>query len=306
MHQALRGRPSGPVCRLGRRKASRPWVLLLRQGEDHGREGWASCWTQTLTGPLVGTEIETAGVRHNQTSTYTSLIDVSGTVLGFGGTDVNKIDQVQPLPSKLSQACREAQSEPHKIMRWSQCWGSPGGASGEEPACQCRRCKTLGSIPGSGRCPGGEDLPYSCLENPMDRGGWWATWRRRVGHDWSDLARGHGHLRWAWLFPVSAAAEGQVFSPTRPSADRGVGLHLHPAPESWLCAQAGPARCPLRPTPVGCFIVVSPLGTRMQPWPWHELQASWCLFWKGLMASWSKHPVLLECSVFSNCRPPLH
>ena len=65
----------------------------------------------------MGTEIETAGVRHNQTSTYTSLIDVSGTVLGFGGTDVNKIDQVQPLPSKLSQACREAQSEPHKIMR---------------------------------------------------------------------------------------------------------------------------------------------------------------------------------------------
>ena len=34
------------------------------------------------------------------------------------------------------------------------------------------------SIPGSGRSPGGghgNSLQYSCLENPMDRGTWWAT-----------------------------------------------------------------------------------------------------------------------------------
>ena len=34
------------------------------------------------------------------------------------------------------------------------------------------------SIPGSGRCPGGghrNALQYSCLENHMDRGAWWAT-----------------------------------------------------------------------------------------------------------------------------------
>ena len=33
-------------------------------------------------------------------------------------------------------------------------------------------------IPGSGRCPGeadGNPLQYSCLENPMVRGAWWAT-----------------------------------------------------------------------------------------------------------------------------------
>ena len=33
-------------------------------------------------------------------------------------------------------------------------------------------------IPGSGRSPGGghgNPLHYSCLENPMDRGAWWAT-----------------------------------------------------------------------------------------------------------------------------------
>ena len=33
-------------------------------------------------------------------------------------------------------------------------------------------------IPGSGRSPGegnGSPLQYSCLENSMDRGAWWAT-----------------------------------------------------------------------------------------------------------------------------------
>ena len=36
----------------------------------------------------------------------------------------------------------------------------------------------LGSIPGSERSTGegnGNPLQYSCLENPMDRGAWWAT-----------------------------------------------------------------------------------------------------------------------------------
>ena len=35
-----------------------------------------------------------------------------------------------------------------------------------------------GLIPGSGRPPregNGNPLPYSCLENPMDRGTWWAA-----------------------------------------------------------------------------------------------------------------------------------
>ena len=46
----------------------------------------------------------------------------------------------------------------------------------------------LGSLPGLGRSPGegnGNPLQYSCLENPKDRGAWWATvhWVARVGHD---------------------------------------------------------------------------------------------------------------------------
>ena len=37
------------------------------------------------------------------------------------------------------------------------------------------------SISGLGRCPGGghgNPLQYSCLENLMDRAGWWATVHR--------------------------------------------------------------------------------------------------------------------------------
>ena len=52
-------------------------------------------------------------------------------------------------------------------------------ASGKEPACQCKEnIRVAGSIPRLGRPPGGghgNPLQYSCLENSMDRGAWWAT-----------------------------------------------------------------------------------------------------------------------------------
>ena len=56
--------------------------------------------------------------------------------------------------------------------------GFPGGASAKEPTGQCRRHKTVGSIHGSGRSPGGGNgnpAQYSCLANPLDRGVWWAV-----------------------------------------------------------------------------------------------------------------------------------
>ena len=53
--------------------------------------------------------------------------------------------------------------------------GFPGGSDGKESACNEG---DPGSIPGLGRSPGegnGYPLQYSCLENSMDRGAWWAT-----------------------------------------------------------------------------------------------------------------------------------
>ena len=51
--------------------------------------------------------------------------------------------------------------------------GFPCGASGKEPASQCRRCKRRSFHPWVGKIPGGghgNPLQYSCLENPTDRG----------------------------------------------------------------------------------------------------------------------------------------
>ena len=62
----------------------------------------------------------------------------------------------------------------------------PGGSDSKASA---YNAGDLGSIPGSGRSPGegkGNPFQYSCLENPMDGGAWWATQfmeSRRVGHD---------------------------------------------------------------------------------------------------------------------------
>ena len=55
------------------------------------------------------------------------------------------------------------------------------GASSKEPTCQCRRHKRrrfdswVRKIPWWRAC---NPLQYSCLENPMDRGAWWAMVHR--------------------------------------------------------------------------------------------------------------------------------
>ena len=56
--------------------------------------------------------------------------------------------------------------------------GLPRWLSGKESACSDGNTGDMGSIPGLERSPGGghvNSLQYSCLENPMDRGVWWAT-----------------------------------------------------------------------------------------------------------------------------------
>ena len=48
----------------------------------------------------------------------------------------------------------------------------------KSPTVRAGDIRSAGSIPGSGRSPGGgygTPLQYSCLENPMDRGAWQAA-----------------------------------------------------------------------------------------------------------------------------------
>ena len=52
--------------------------------------------------------------------------------------------------------------------------GFPGGSDGKESVCNAG---DLGLIPGSGRSPAegnGNLIQYTCLENYMDKGAWWA------------------------------------------------------------------------------------------------------------------------------------
>ena len=65
--------------------------------------------------------------------------------------------------------------------------GFPGSSVGKESTCSAG---DLGSIPGSGRFPGegnGKPLQDPCLENPMDRGAWWAAayW---ITKSWAQLS----------------------------------------------------------------------------------------------------------------------
>ena len=56
--------------------------------------------------------------------------------------------------------------------------GFPGGSVEMNPPAKAGPTGNAGSIPGSGRSPGegnGNPFQYSCLENSMDRGAWWAT-----------------------------------------------------------------------------------------------------------------------------------
>ena len=57
-------------------------------------------------------------------------------------------------------------------------WASQVELVVKNPLANAGDPRDTGSIPGSGRSPGGghgNPLEYSCLDNPMDRGAWQAT-----------------------------------------------------------------------------------------------------------------------------------
>ena len=65
--------------------------------------------------------------------------------------------------------------------------GFPGGTVVKNLPAKAGDARDTSSVPRLERSPGvGNDdsLQYSCLENSMDRGAWWATihWVAKVGH----------------------------------------------------------------------------------------------------------------------------
>ena len=74
-------------------------------------------------------------------------------------------------------------------------WASQVALVVKNPTANTGDVRDMGLIPALGRSPGGghdNPLQYSCLENPMDRGAWWASF--------------HGVVKsWTWLnnFPFT-------------------------------------------------------------------------------------------------------
>ena len=66
--------------------------------------------------------------------------------------------------------------------------GFPCGSESKESTCSTGE---QGSVSGLGISSGeenGNPLQYSCLENPMDRGSWWAGLAHWVEKGWTRLA----------------------------------------------------------------------------------------------------------------------
>ena len=73
--------------------------------------------------------------------------------------------------------------------------GFPGGSVVKNPPADAEEAGDADSIPGLGRSPGGghsNPLGCSCLENPVDRGAWWAT-VHRVAKNQIQLVTEHTH-----------------------------------------------------------------------------------------------------------------
>ena len=100
------------------------------------------------------------------------LLKVRGAERDSGNFGVTRLVLVWSLDSRR-QDCRHGDHCRDNFIEREGA-GFPWWLSSKDSAC---KAGDLGSIPGSGRSPGGGDgnpLHHSCLENPRDRGAWWA------------------------------------------------------------------------------------------------------------------------------------
>ena len=133
------------------------------------------------------------------------------------------------------------------------CFPGPGSDS-KESTCNA---EDLGLIPSLGRSPGGGHgnlLQYSCLENPTDRGAWWATVR---GVTKSQTRLSDQHTQWQQLNDGVQGHTAEVWL-QRPGSAGRVNITSSPVPLSWsleiqsLCSAT---TCPLDRLP--CLSVES-------------------------------------------------
>ena len=162
------------------------------------------------------------------------------------------------------------------FTEYSLCSGFPGGASGKEPTCQCRRLKRRGFYPWVRKISwrrARQPTPVFLPENFMDRGAWRAIVHgaARVRHDWSDLACRHAPCSPPGLSIQISFSSVQSFSHVR--------LFVIPGTASFLVHHQLPELAQTHVHPVGDAIQQShPLSSPSPP-AFNLLQQE---YWSGL------------------------
>ena len=111
----------------------------------------------------------------------------------------------------------------------------------KNPTANAGDIRDTGSIPGLGRISGGGNgnpIQYSCLENPMDRGAWWAM-VHRIAKSWTQLKQFSTH--------------------THPYPHSHMCVYISPHPTTALTPQSFPEPCKTPVTQKTDFCIVQQL-----------------------------------------------
>ena len=84
----------------------------------------------------------------------------------------------------------------------------------KNPLANAGDLRIVGLTPGLGRSPGegnSNPLQYSCLENSMDRGAWWAAVQGRKEMDTTEMTKQHAHYSSPPAFSGDSAFQCYLF-----------------------------------------------------------------------------------------------
>ena len=117
------------------------------------------------------------------------------------------------LPTQTNHS-RSLECPCRELLIWDSL-GFPGGAVVKNLPANAGDTRDTSSIPGSGRFSGegkGNPLQSSCLENPMDRGAWQATYRPwGRSQTWLEQLSTHtlGQKDYTWPFLLSQSSDSK-------------------------------------------------------------------------------------------------